>query len=272
MKTEQQMTSKRNNDHATFLKCLSETGSPTITKIDLLDLCESNNLSIPYWFINQEENRASRGVYLVPNASSVKSSVRTKSPVAVSAVVENVVPMPAQAPAVRHRINNIMTELEAGDLVPAKYANYVPFGHFNDIKEIISSKQFYPVMITGHSGNGKTMSIEQACACLKRKFVCVSMTQDTDEGDLLGNYVLVDGSMIWRDGPVTVAARAGAVLCIDEIDYGAQNLSCLQRVFEGKPFLLKKKNEVIYPELGFTIFCTGNTKGKVKINVINNTF
>jgi MoxR-like ATPase len=123
------------------------------------------------------------------------------------------------------------------------------------------------------------MSVEQACAKLKRKFVCVSMTPETDESDLLGNYVLINGQMEWRDGPVTVAARQGAVLCIDEIDYGAQNLSCLQRVLEGKPFLLKKKNESVVPAEGFTVVATANTKGKgsddgryMFTNVLNEAF
>jgi MoxR-like ATPase len=105
------------------------------------------------------------------------------------------------------------------------------------------------------------------------------MTPETDEGDLLGNYVLIDGNMEWRDGPVTTAARQGAVLCIDEIDYGAQNLSSLQRVLEGKPFMLKKKGELITPTEGFTVFATANTKGKgsddgryMFTNVLNEAF
>jgi MoxR-like ATPase len=123
------------------------------------------------------------------------------------------------------------------------------------------------------------MSVEQACAKLKRKFVLISMTPETDEGDLLGNYVLINGQMVWRDGPVTVAARQGAVLCIDEIDYGAQNLASLQRVLEGKPFLLKKKNEIVTPAEGFTIIATANTKGKgsddgryMFTNILNEAF
>jgi hypothetical protein len=177
------------------------------------------------------------------------------------------------------RIQSVVTDLEIENLVPPVYKNYVPFGNFNDVSSIIKSNQFYPVFITGHSGNGKTMSVEQACAKLKRKFICVSMTPETDEGDLFGNYVLINGQMEWRDGPVTVAARQGAVLCIDEIDYGAQNLSSLQRVLEGKPFLLKKKNELVRPEQGFTVIATANTKGKgsedgryMFTNVLNEAF
>jgi cobaltochelatase CobS len=165
------------------------------------------------------------------------------------------------------------------DMIPKVYKNYVPFGNFDDVISIVQSMRFFPVFITGHSGNGKTMSVEQACAKAKRKFVCVSMTPETDESDLLGNYVLINGNMEWRDGPVTIAARQGAVLCIDEIDYGAQNLSSLQRVLEGKPFLLKKKGELITPAAGFTVFATANTKGKgsddgryMFTNVLNEAF
>jgi MoxR-like ATPase len=184
-----------------------------------------------------------------------------------------------EMPTTKNRITSVITDLELEDIVPQVYKNYVPFGHFDDLISIIGSNQFYPIFITGHSGNGKTMSVEQACAKLKRKFVCVSMTPETDEGDLFGNFVLINGQMEWRDGPVTVAARQGAVLCIDEIDYGSQNLSSLQRVLEGKPFLLKKKNELIKPAPGFTVVATANTKGKgsddgryMFTNILNEAF
>jgi midasin (ATPase involved in ribosome maturation) len=178
-----------------------------------------------------------------------------------------------------HKIQNVQTDLDNTNLVPSVYKNYVPFGNFDDVLSIVQSMRFFPVFVSGHSGNGKTMSIEQACAKAKRKFVCISMTPETDESDLLGNYVLIDGNMEWRDGPVTTAARQGAVLCIDEIDYGAQNLSSLQRVLEGKPFMLKKKGELITPAPGFTVFATANTKGKgsddgryMFTNVLNEAF
>jgi MoxR-like ATPase len=177
------------------------------------------------------------------------------------------------------KIENVVTDLETESLIPKMYMNYVPFGNYEDLLQVIATKMFYPIFITGQSGNGKTMSVEQVCAKLGRKFVCVSMTPETDESDLLGNYILIDGQMVWRDGPVTVAARQGAVLCIDEVDYGAQNLAALQRVLEGKPFLLKKKNEVVTPTEGFTIVATANTKGKgsedgryMFTNILNEAF
>jgi hypothetical protein len=245
-----------------FLSVATATGKSVLSLGEIKDLCLENDMSLPQWYMKDVNNRAGRGLYKVPTLTA------------------QVLPMKKiETVAEPKRIGNVVTDLETENLVPKAYKNYVPFGNFDDLISIFNSNQFFPIFITGQSGNGKTMSVEQACAKTKRKFVCVSMTPDTDEGDLLGNYVLINGQMEWRDGPVTVAARQGAVLCIDEIDYGAQNLSCLQRVLEGKPFLLKKKNELVAPAEGFTIVATANTKGKgsddgryMFTNVLNEAF
>jgi hypothetical protein len=254
-----------------FISIASATGKSIFTLQDIKDLCVENDIKLPQWYLKDMDFRAGRGLYKVPsNNASV-----------VNMAAAQVLQMKKSEPVVSsgNRIANIVTDLETENLVPKTYSNYVPFGNFDDLLSVVQSKLFFPIFITGQSGNGKTMSVEQACAKAKRKFVCVSMTPDTDESDLLGNYVLINGQMEWRDGPVTVAARQGAVLCIDEIDYGAQNLSCLQRVLEGRPFLLKKKNEMVAPAEGFTIVATANTKGKgsedgryMFTNVLNEAF
>jgi hypothetical protein len=258
-----------------FSAMLVATGKANVTKSEIKSICAKLGISGAQWFTKDENNRIGRGLYKVPGLA-------TSAPVAETIDMSaQVMKMPQKniVPNGGNRITNVITDLETENLVPATYKNYVPFGNFDDLLSIIASKKFYPIFITGHSGNGKTMSAEQACAKLGRKFVCVSMTPETDESDLLGNFVLINGQMEWRDGPVTVAARQGAVLCVDEIDYGAQNLSCLQRVLEGKPFLLKKKNEMVAPAEGFTIIATANTKGKgsddgryMFTNVLNEAF
>ena len=262
--------SKRQQSRAKFLEVLASFGKTEVTRTDISAACKKAGISSANWFTGDESNKIKRGLYRVPNATVSAATVNMTAQV-----------LPMQRPVERSgdRIQNVTTDLEQMDLVPKQYKNYVPFGNFDDVLSIVQSGQFFPVFITGHSGNGKTMSTEQACAKAKRKFVCVSMTPETDEGDLLGNYVLINGNMEWRDGPVTTAAREGAVLCIDEIDLGAQNLSCLQRVLEGKPFLLKKKGELVVPTAGFTVFATANTKGKgsedgryMYTNVLNEAF
>ena len=259
----------RTANRKAFLDALVATGKDTVTLDDIKSIAQKVGISQPYWFTNEEKNRVKRGLYKVPGVVA-----SAPAPVTIDMQAQ-VIPM--QNP--KNRISSVVTDLEVENLVPNVYKNYVPFGNFDDLIQIIGSNQFYPIFITGQSGNGKTMSVEQACAKLKRKFVCVSMTPETDESDLFGNFILINGQMEWRDGPVTVAARQGAVLCIDEIDYGSQNLSSLQRVLEGKPFLLKKKNELISPAPGFTVVATANTKGKgsedgryMFTNVLNEAF
>jgi hypothetical protein len=263
---------KRAEIREKFTNALFALGQPTVTKTQIKQICSEIGVSSAAWFTKDESNRVGRGLYRVPNAS------QGATPTTIN-MQTNVIPMVKQPPKSDSRIQNVTTDIEEMDLVPKTYKNYVSFGNFDDVLSIVKSNRFFPVFISGHSGNGKTMSVEQACAKAKRKFICISMTPETDESDLLGNYVLINGSMEWRDGPVTTAARQGAVLCIDEIDYGAQNLSSLQRVLEGKPFMLKKKGELISPALGFTVFATANTKGKgsddgryMFTNVLNEAF
>lgn len=265
--------SKRAETRQRFINAIISLGQDTVTTDQIKSICAENDIAHPYWFTNDEANRVKRGVYRIPGSAPAAQPAQT---IAMNA---QVVPMTKPVEKSSSKIVNVQTDLDSTNLVPVAYKNYVPFGNYEDVLSIVQSMRFFPVFVSGHSGNGKTMSIEQACAKAKRKFVCVSMTPETDESDLLGNYVLIDGNMEWRDGPVTTAARQGAVLCIDEIDYGAQNLSSLQRVLEGKPFMLKKKGELITPAPGFTVFATANTKGKgsddgryMFTNVLNEAF
>ena len=251
-----------------FMDALVATGKQTISKAEIKVIAGELGIASTQFFTKDEANRVGRGNYRVPTTGATTIALQAQ-----------VIPMAKPIQKSENKIQNVQTDLDTTDLVPKSYKNYVPFGNFDDVLSIVTSMRFFPVFISGHSGNGKTMSIEQACAKAKRKFVCISMTPETDESDLLGNYVLIDGNMEWRDGPVTTAARQGAVLCIDEIDYGAQNLSSLQRVLEGKPFMLKKKGEMITPAPGFTVFATANTKGKgsddgryMFTNVLNEAF
>ena len=147
-------------------------------------------------------------------------------------------------------------------IIPEKMSNYVPFGHFKDVKNIIKSKIFFPVFVTGLSGNGKTLMIEQTCAQLKRELYRVNITIETDEDDLMGGHTLVNGNVVFREGPVIKAMRKGAVLLLDEVDLGSNKLMCLQSVLEGKGYLIKKTGEWVSPKQGFTILATANTKGQ----------
>jgi hypothetical protein len=163
--------------------------------------------------------------------------------------------------------------------IPEVDPMYVPFGHFNDIKNLIKSGIFYPFYVAGLSGNGKTFMVEQACAAAKREYMRVNFTKNTDEDDLFGGFRLVNGETVWFDGPVIKAMRSGALLLLDEIDLSSSNAMCLQPVLEGKGVLLKKINEYVKPSPGFNIAATANTKGKgcddgrfVGVNILNEAF
>ena len=165
------------------------------------------------------------------------------------------------------------------NLIPDKDDTFVKFGNFNDIKKIIQSSIFYPTFITGLSGNGKTFSIEQACAQLKRELIRVNITIETDEDDLIGGFRLVDGATVWHNGPVVEALERGAVLLLDEIDLASNKILCLQSVLEGKGVFLKKIGRYVKPTVGFNVFATANTKGKgsddgrfIGTNVLNEAF
>ena len=146
--------------------------------------------------------------------------------------------------------------------VPAYDKTFVPWGNFTELLKIIKSEMFYPTYISGLSGNGKTFMIEQACAKLKREYVRVQISPETDEDDLIGGFRLIKGETVFQKGPVIKAMEAGAILMIDEIDRGTNKIMCLQGVLEGKPVLIKKTGEVIIPAAGFNVITTANTKGK----------
>ena len=165
------------------------------------------------------------------------------------------------------------------NLVPDKDANYVPFGNFSDVKKILQSKIFYPTFITGLSGNGKTFSVEQACAVLNRELIRVNITIETDEDDLIGGFRLVNGETVWHNGPVVEALERGAILLLDEVDLASNKILCLQSILEGKGIFLKKIGRYVQPAPGFNIIATANTKGKgsddgrfIGTNVLNEAF
>ena len=165
------------------------------------------------------------------------------------------------------------------NLIPELNDTFVKFGPFADIKKIIQSKEFYPIFLTGLSGNGKTFSVEQSCAQLKRELIRVNITIETDEDDLIGGFRLVNGATVWHDGPVIQALNRGAVLLLDEIDLASNKILCLQSILEGNGVFLKKIGKFVRPQRGFNVIATANTKGKgsddgrfIGTNVLNEAF
>ena len=216
---------------------------------------------MPYWVKSSRYNFKDNGIF---NLHAVVSGYNGGYEPEVQTPVKSA-PIPAIANPSNMPVAAKTTAVNSLDnvkIIPEKMSNYVPFGHFKDVKNIIKSKIFFPVFITGLSGNGKTLMIEQTCAQLKRELYRVNITIETDEDDLMGGHTLQGGDVLFREGPVIKAMRKGAVLLLDEVDLGSNKLMCLQSVLEGKGYLIKKTGEWVTPKEGFTILATANTKGQ----------
>lgn len=228
-------------------------GQGAVMNRDQIDtVVNTNNVPFPYWFTTKSEYRSGRGQYTLPTMGSELVATESVAEVSLAAV--------QTAQVLEFKQPKLVDESDVS--IPVKYPDYVPFGFYKDLTNIIKSGQFYPVFITGLSGNGKTLMVEQVCATLHRECIRVNISIETDESDLLGGPTLVDGNVVNRDGPVITAMKRGAVLLIDEVDRGSNKLMCLQGILEGKPYYNKKNGELVHSKEGFTVIATANTKGR----------
>ena len=204
--------------------------------------------------------RIDRGVYSMIGVSSDVTPKTTRAAGMIKTATKKVAP--AEVVALAAPVAKVKSTSSEEVFVPDADPTFVKWGYFNDVRDIVKSKMFYPMYVAGLSGNGKTMMIEQVCAALGREYVRVQITPETDEDDLIGGFRLLNGETVFAKGPVIKAMEAGAILLIDEIDRGTNKLMCLQGVLEGKPVLIKKTGEVVSPAPGFNVIGTANTKGK----------
>ena len=189
-------------------------------------------------------------------------------------------PVAPVVPVTTENYTQKIMDSSVGNLVPAKDAVYVKTGHHADITKVIKSKKFFPIFITGPSGNGKSMTVVQTCAGLNRELIRINVTAGTDEDDLIGSFRLVNGDTVWQDGPIVEAMVRGAVVLIDEIDMLNPNRAAsLFTALEGKGVFIKKIGRLVEPKKGFNIIATANTKGKgsddgryMGTNVLNEAF
>ena len=240
--------------------CYKEFGDDLteITRKQLVKVEKKYKVAFPQWLVADKDLKVSKGVYSMPgtvvkNVETKTEDIKSQAAYVVSSLTDNV--------------------------VPNKDKDFVSFGNYSDVKNVITSKKFYPMFITGLSGNGKTLAVTQACAVAKREMIRVNITIETDEDDLLGGYRLKDGQTVWQNGPVIEAMERGAVLLLDEIDLASNKIMCLQPILEGSGIYVKKINKFVKPKLGFNVVATANTKGQgsddgkfIGTNVLNEAF
>ena len=259
---------KLNTDQINAVDLLYKTyGRTEITRSEINDLVKKGKLKNPSW-LKSDQYKVKRGVYSLPIEGNDFSPSFTDVP------LENEQPKTDTVNQAAYVVSSL-----TGNIVPTKDPVFVPWGHFKDIKSIVTSKQFYPIFITGLSGNGKTMNVQQACAASKRECIRVNITIETDEDDLLGGYRLQDGQTVWQNGPVIEAMERGAVLLLDEIDLASNKIMCLQPILEGNGVFIKKINKFVKPANGFNVIATANTKGQgsedgkfIGTNILNEAF
>jgi len=238
-----------------ILTDLKNTFGTEFTAADVRGYCASKSISYPTVTKRLEQFKVGRGRW---NMEITRELIEE---------IERSYQSPSTIPSVEQK------------LIPDKDDTFVQFGNFKDIKRIIQSRLFYPTFITGLSGNGKTFSVEQACAQLNRELIRVNITIETDEDDLIGGFRLVNGETAWHNGPVVEALERGAILLLDEIDLASNKILCLQSILEGKGVFLKKIGKFVKPAAGFNVIATANTKGKgsddgrfIGTNVLNEAF
>ena len=240
--------------------CYKEFGNDLteITRQQLVQVEKKYKVAFPQWLVANKDLKISKGVYSMPG--SVVENVETKTE------------------DIKSQAAYIVSSL-TDNVVPNKDKDFVSFGNYGDVKNVITSKKFYHMFITGLSGNGKTLAVTQACAVAKREMIRVNITIETDEDDLLGGYRLKDGQTVWQNGPVIEAMERGAVLLLDEIDLASNKIMCLQPILEGSGIYVKKINKFVKPKLGFNVVATANTKGQgsddgkfIGTNVLNEAF
>lgn len=236
---------------------IKEFGSNEVTSGQLW-VFDKNLLRIAQ---NGGAEKIRRGVWRLPKIDMAAESAPEPEEQAES-LAAHAVARVATADSVKSKFVNAASRF-ANENIPAVDARYVPFGEFALIKKIIASKKFFPVFITGESGNGKTMMVQQACAAANRELFRINFTPRTDEGELIGEVGLTNGETAFEEGVVIAAMRRGGVLLLDEVDYAsAEGFTPLQSILEGAPYLIKKTGEIIKPAEGFTIIATANTKGQ----------
>ena len=227
----------------------------------------------PQWLIKNKDFKVGKSLFKLPNENDTIESVSSKPNKVAEKVLETAVASDT------HKEAAYIVSSLTGDIVPKKDPVFVSFGNYPDIKSIVKSNMFYPVFITGLSGNGKTLGVTQACAEAKKELIRVNITIETDEDDLLGGYRLKDGQTVWQNGPVIEAMERGALLLLDEIDLASNKIMCLQPILEGSGVFVKKINKFIKPAQGFNVIATANTKGQgsddgkfIGTNVLNEAF
>ena len=119
------------------------------------------------------------------------------------------------------------------------------------------------LFLTGPTGSGKSSAINQVAARLNWPVQQVNGHSRMEMSELIGHLIVLDGDMVWQDGPLTTAYRHGHLFILDELDLLDPGVTAgLNGIVEGRPLVLAGNGgEVVHPHPDFRFVCTGNTNG-----------
>jgi len=102
------------------------------------------------------------------------------------------------------------------ELPPAAQPYYQPLGNEVEVFEA-AARDRLPILLKGPTGCGKTRFVRHMAWRLARPLVTVACHDDLSASDLTGRFLVRGGETVWQDGPLTTAARVGAIAYLDEV-------------------------------------------------------
>lgn len=137
--------------------------------------------------------------------------------------------------------------------------NYFAAGHEIEIFEA-AYHQRLPVMLKGPTGCGKSRFVEHMAWRLKKPLISVSCHEDMTASDLVGRFLLSKEGTYWQDGPLTLAARYGAICYLDEIVEARQDtIVVTHSLADDRRILpLEKKGELVSAHPDFHLVISYN--------------
>ena len=136
---------------------------------------------------------------------------------------------------------------------------YVPIGNELEVFAACHARGL-PVMLKGPTGCGKTRFVEHMAWRLKRPFITIVCHDDLSASDLTGRYLIRGGETVWSDGPLTIAARTGAICYLDELVEARQDTVVVTHSLtdDRKLLSIDKTGELVKAAPGFQLVASYN--------------